>query len=164
MRSWPATSDGSASTASIRPSRSSRPVPPSGRATGPGDGSDRVPSPEEFRVGAGATGREEEHRGGFDAYVPGPDSRRVRLSLEPSTAWLVESIPSAGPPESVDGRIELEVFVGGDAWLERLLLRLGPDARVVHPEDYRSTGADAAARILARYRSTAPAEGSGTEG
>lgn len=111
-----------------------------------------------------STGREEEHRGGFDAYVPGPDSRRVRLSLEPSTAWLVESIPSAGPPESVDGRIELEVFVGGDAWLERLLLRLGPDARVVHPEEYRSTGADAAARILARYRSAAPAEGSGTEG
>jgi proteasome accessory factor C len=91
--------------------------------------------------------------GGFDPFVPGPDSRRVRLSLDPSTAWLVESIPSAGPPESVGDRVELEVFVGGDAWLERLLLRLGPDARVVHPEDYRGLRAEAAARILQRYRS-----------
>lgn len=90
--------------------------------------------------------------GGFDPFVPGPDSRRVRLSLDPSTAWLVESIPSAGPPESVDGRVELEVFVGGDAWLERLLLRLGPDARVVRPEEYRGLRAEAAARILQRYR------------
>ncbi len=83
--------------------------------------------------------------GGFDPFVPGPDSRRVRLSLDPSTAWLVESIPSTGPPESVDGRVELEVFVGGDAWLERLLLRLGPDALVVRPEEYRGLRAEAAA-------------------
>jgi proteasome accessory factor C len=95
----------------------------------------------------------------FDPFVPGPDSPRVRLSLDPSTAWLVESIPSAGPPESVDGRVELEVFVGGEAWLERLLLRLGPDARVLFPEEFRPLGAEAAARVLRRYR---PGAGSDT--
>jgi proteasome accessory factor C len=89
---------------------------------------------------------------GFAAFVPGPDSRRVRLSLQPSTAWLVESVPSAGPAEMVGGRIELELFVGGDAWLERLLLRLGPDARVVGPPEYLRLAADAATRILRRYR------------
>ena len=89
--------------------------------------------------------------GEFDAFVPGPDNRRVRLSLDPSAAWLVESIPSAGPLTEVDGRIELEVFVGGNAWLERLLLRLGPEARVVDPPEYRTLSQDAAARILARY-------------
>jgi predicted DNA-binding transcriptional regulator YafY len=88
---------------------------------------------------------------GFDVFVPGPDNRSVRLSLDPSTAWLVESIPSAGPVTEVDGRIEVEFFVGGHAWLERLLLRLGPDARVVEPPDYRNLAADAAARILRRY-------------
>jgi proteasome accessory factor C len=88
---------------------------------------------------------------GFDVFVPGPDNRRVRLSLDPSTAWLVDSIPSAGPVTEVDGRIEVEFFVGGHAWLERLLLRLGPDARVVEPPDYRDLAADAAARILRRY-------------
>jgi proteasome accessory factor C len=88
----------------------------------------------------------------FDTFVPGPDSRSVRISLDPSTAWLVESIPSVGPPVTVDGRVELQLFVGGDAWLERLLLRLGPDARVVDPPEYQSLAADAASRILRRYR------------
>ncbi len=88
----------------------------------------------------------------FEAFVPGPDSQSVRLSLEPSAAWLVESVPSAGPPELVDGRIEIDLFVGGDAWLERLLLRLGPDTRVVGPPEYLHLGADAASRILRRYR------------
>lgn len=89
----------------------------------------------------------------FHPFVPGPDSRRVRLSIDPATAWVVESVPSAGPPVEVDGRVELELFVGGAAWLERLLLRLGPDARVVEPEEYRALAGDAARRILRRYQS-----------
>jgi proteasome accessory factor C len=96
-------------------------------------------------------------RDGLEAFVPGPDSRKVRLSLDPSSAWLVESIPSAGVPETVDGRVELEVFVGGDAWLERLLLRVGPDGFVVDPPEAQSSGSRAAARILERYRAETPA-------
>jgi proteasome accessory factor C len=102
--------------------------------------------------GAGPTGVTEAPDQGFELFVPGPDSRRVRLSLEPATAWLVESIPASGPPEMVDGRLEIELFVGGDAWLERLLLRLGPDARVVEPPEYRSLAATAASRVLERYQ------------
>ena len=88
----------------------------------------------------------------LEPFVPGPDSRKVRISLDPATAWLVESIPGAGPVEPVGDRVEIEVFVGGDAWLERLLLRLGPDARVVDPPEYRTLAAEAAARVLERYR------------
>ncbi|MGH9081467.1 MAG: helix-turn-helix transcriptional regulator [Acidimicrobiales bacterium] len=88
----------------------------------------------------------------FAAYVPGPDSTKVRISLDPATAWLAESIPGAGPTETVGGRAEIEVFVGGDAWLERLLLRLGPGAHVVDPPEYRNLAAEAAARVLGRYR------------
>ena len=91
-------------------------------------------------------------RGGLEPFVPGPDSRRVRLSLDLSIVWLVESVPSAGAAEMVDGRIELEVFVGGDAWLERLLLRVGPDGFVVDPPDLQSLASTAASRILERYR------------
>ena len=90
----------------------------------------------------------------FGAFVPGPDHRRVRLSLDPSSAWLVESIPSAGQSTTVGGRIELELFVGGEAWLERLLLRLGPDAQVIDPPEARALAAAAATRILRRYQST----------
>ena len=89
--------------------------------------------------------------GTFDPFVPGPDSRRVRLSLDPATAWLVESLPATGPATEVEGRTEVELFVGGDAWLERLLLRLGPDARVVGPPEFRDLAADAAGRVLRRY-------------
>jgi len=39
----------------------------------------------------------------------------------------------------------------GTAWLERLLLKLGADARVVEPEAMRSVGADAARRLLEAY-------------
>jgi proteasome accessory factor C len=88
----------------------------------------------------------------LEPFVPGPDSRRVRISIDPSTAWLIESIPTVSPATEVKGRVEFEIFVGGDAWLERLLLRLGPDARVVDPPEYRSLGADAALRLLERYR------------
>jgi predicted DNA-binding transcriptional regulator YafY len=89
---------------------------------------------------------------GLEPYVPGPDSQKVRLSLDPSTAWLVESVPVTGPAKTADGRVEIEVFVGGDAWLERLLLRLGPEARVLDPPEYRTLAAEAAARVLERYR------------
>jgi len=41
--------------------------------------------------------------------------------------------------------------VSGLAWFERLLLQLGPDARVVSPSDLTDLAAVAAVRILARY-------------
>ncbi len=115
------------------------PTVPAGRAGG-------------SRSAADGSADDEMDTRGFEPFVPGPDARKVRLSVDPSSAWLLDSIPSAGPTERVDGRVEIEIFVGGDAWLERLLLRLGPDARVVGPAEYRQLAADAATRILRRYR------------
>ena len=88
---------------------------------------------------------------GFEAFVPGPDTRRVRLSLDPALAWMVESIPTVAPVERADDRLVVEVVVGGDAWLERLLLRLGTGATVVDPAEDAGLAAEAAARILLRY-------------
>ena len=89
-------------------------------------------------------------RGSLGAFVPGPDSRRVRITIDPSMAWLLETIPSARAGEK-DGGLLWEVFVGGDAWLERLLLRLGPGTAVVEPLEDQALASDAARRILARY-------------
>ncbi len=120
----------------------------------PPPGGGEVPGPEAPGGPDPSVGPGPRPRGGtFEAYVPGPDSGRVRLSLDPATAWLVESVPAVGPPTGVGDRVEVELFVGGEAWLERLLLRLGPDARVVEPEEYRSLGAEAAARVLRIYGS-----------
>jgi len=86
------------------------------------------------------------------AFVPGPDSRRVRVAVEPGMVWLLESIPSAVAVDPGARRPVWEVFVGGDAWLERLLLRLGPDAEVLDPIEDRRLAPEAAVRILGRYR------------
>jgi proteasome accessory factor C len=92
----------------------------------------------------------------YEPFVPGPDIRTVRLALDPSVAWVVESIPAVTPPEQSGDRIEVDVAVGGDAWLKRLLLRLGTAARVVGPPEAASLLGDAAGQILDRYRRSPP--------
>jgi hypothetical protein len=47
--------------------------------------------------------------------------------------------------------MEVVLAVSEPVWLERLLVRLGPEARVLGPEDARRAGGDAAQRVLARY-------------
>lgn len=94
---------------------------------------------------------------GFDAFVPGPDTRTVRLSVERSQAWMLDAVPTVEAPEPDDDRVAFEVVAGGDAWLERLLLRLGPGAQVVDPPEAAGLAAGAAARILRRYQGTSTA-------
>lgn len=123
-------------------------------ATGGPDGVARGGGPG-APAGGGAAGAEpavppDDHD--YAPFVPGPDARTVRLSLEPGAASTVESVPFAGPPERVGGRVEVDVVVGGSAWLERLLLRLGPTARVVGPPDDRGLAAEAAMRVLEHYQ------------
>jgi proteasome accessory factor C len=128
---------------------------------------DRIASAEISQSDAASAGGGEKEHGSdaestgkdadaFEPFVPGPDARRVRLSVGRSSAWLIDSIPSASPATTVGEREEIEVFVAGDAWLERLLLRLGPDARVIEPPDDAERGADAAKRILKRYGTQSP--------
>lgn len=100
-------------------------------------------------AGAGSVG---DGSAAVGAFVPGPDSRRVRIAADRSMAWLLESVPSAVEVGEEGDRPVWEVFVAGDAWLERLLLRLGPDAVVVDPVEDGDLAPEAAARILARYR------------
>jgi proteasome accessory factor C len=113
---------------------------------------DRINSAEVTDAPGVGPDRPPEGGPGTSAFVPGADHRKVRLSLDPAAARQIESVPTAGPPTTVAGRLEVEVFVGGEAWLERLLLGLGPDARVLEPADDRNVAADAARRVLERYR------------
>jgi proteasome accessory factor C len=95
---------------------------------------------------------------GFETFVPGPDTRTVRLSVDRAMAWMLESISATEPAEpaeaagEVGDRLVIDVVVGGDAWLERLLLRLGPSAEVIDPAEDAGMAAEAATRILRRYR------------
>lgn len=88
-----------------------------------------------------------------EAFVPGPGAVVVRLLLDPEAAWVADSVPVLLVEPRPGGRREVSLAVGGSAWLERLLLQVGPHARVLDPPELASVGAGAARRVLARYRS-----------
>jgi len=81
---------------------------------------------------------------GFDAptdkleltvYRARPDDPRVTLELAPSARWVVEQYPTELVTEAHGGRVRVTLAVSERAWLERLLLRLGPAAEIVTGDD-----------------------------
>ncbi len=88
-----------------------------------------------------------------DAFVPGPGAVPVRLALDAGGAWVADSLPVLEVIPGRDGALSVTLAVGGTAWLERLLLQLGPHARVLDPPEFLDSGRRAARRVLARYRS-----------
>jgi proteasome accessory factor C len=119
-------------------------------------GADRV-----FRVdrvrSTRRTGRpvEPHDRGSDDeaelVYRAGPDDLRVRLRLEPEAAWVADSLPTEARKERARGRVEVVLPVSGDAFLERLLLGLGPAATILGPPEATAIVTAAARRVLDRY-------------
>lgn len=90
--------------------------------------------------------------GGDLVYRPRPDDPRVTLRLAPDADWVVESYPHESAKRRRDGSVDVVLAVSEPAWLERLLLALGPRATVVAPAAATGTASGAAARVLARYR------------
>jgi proteasome accessory factor C len=84
-------------------------------------------------------------------YHPSADDPRVTLQLAPSAEWVVESHPHESAVQRKDGSWKVVLAVSEPAWLERLLLALGPAATVTAPPGLTDLGARAAARIRARY-------------
>jgi proteasome accessory factor C len=84
------------------------------------------------------------------AFDPRPDDPRVVVDLAPRVRWVVEQYPVEAVEEGADGTIRATLAVSAPAWLERLLLRLGPDATVVSGPPH--VARQAAARVLGRYR------------
>jgi proteasome accessory factor C len=87
-----------------------------------------------------------------DMFVPGPGAYEVHLELGPGADWVAESIPVRQVQRDDDGTVtDLVVDVAGLAWFERLLLQLGPAARVMSPPELTGLVGDAARRVLERY-------------
>lgn len=86
------------------------------------------------------------------AFRPAPADVRVTVSLPPSARWVAESYPTESVEELKSGRLHVVLAVSARAFLERILLSVGPQARVLTPKSWRGVGADAARRVLARYR------------
>jgi proteasome accessory factor C len=88
---------------------------------------------------------------GAAIFNPRPSDRRVTLLLNASAAWVAESYPVESVEETPEGRLRVVLVASERAWLERLLLRLGPAAEVVDPAEVRVEAAEAARRLLKRY-------------
>ncbi len=92
-------------------------------------------------------------------FHPRADDPTVRLRLAPSAAWVAETYPCEAAVRHDDGSSTVTLVVTARPWLERLLLRLGPEVEILDdgpsgpstpiPADL---AARAAARVLERYR------------
>lgn len=86
-------------------------------------------------------------------FQPDEDDPRVVLDLEPSAAWVAEAYPVEGVEERSEGVLRVRLAVAANAWFERLLVGLGPQATVVEaPAELQDAGQRASGRILDRYR------------
>jgi len=84
-------------------------------------------------------------------YHPRPDDLRVTLRLAPSARWVPETYPTEKVVDEPGGGCTVTLAVSERAFLDRLLLALGPAGEVIAPREERDAGARAARRLLARY-------------
>jgi proteasome accessory factor C len=85
-----------------------------------------------------------------EVFHPAPDDPVIVLDLDPPARWIAEQYPNDDVAVGPDGALRVTLRSGQRAWLERLLLRAGPFARVA--EGDQTIGPDAARRLLGRYR------------
>ena len=102
---------------------------------------ERDPAPDGQELGGGAP----------DWFADG-GLPRVTLRLAPAATWVVERYPVDEVADAGAGLVEARFPVASQRWLERLLLRLGPDAEVLEPEEWRTLGGEVARRVLAALR------------
>ncbi|HVF33015.1 MAG TPA: WYL domain-containing protein [Acidimicrobiales bacterium] len=83
----------------------------------------------------------------------GADSVEVTLRLPDAARWVAEAYEplEVAVLEDGTGHFRIRLAVAGERWLERLLLRVGPEAVVEAPTEWQDVGPAAARRLLARY-------------
>jgi proteasome accessory factor C len=88
----------------------------------------------------------------LDLFHADDEDPRVVLDLPPSASWVRETYPVESADVAADGSSRVTLAVSAAPWLERLLIGLGPSARVAEgPPELVDGARRAAARILARY-------------
>jgi proteasome accessory factor C len=84
-------------------------------------------------------------------FQPSPDDMLATLDLAPSARWVADYYPHEGAEDLDDGGLRVRLRVGDPAWLVRLALRLGPQARIVIPTDVAERVRREAERALDAY-------------
>ncbi len=84
-------------------------------------------------------------------FVRSPESGSVELALDDSARWVADQFPVESRAERPDGRLVVRLGVSEFAWLDRLVLQLGPAAEIIAaPASWKGRAASAI-RVLARY-------------
>ncbi|MGQ0680269.1 MAG: helix-turn-helix transcriptional regulator [Actinomycetota bacterium] len=84
-------------------------------------------------------------------YFQSPQAVEVTLEIAPGANWVCDYYPLLSQEVLADGWTRIRLSAGGMAWLERLLLRLGPEVRVVEPESLNSRLKTTACAMAKRY-------------
>jgi proteasome accessory factor C len=84
-------------------------------------------------------------------FVPSEHDLQAVIEISPAAAWVRETTPFEKADELPDGWVRLTLRTPHFAWLERLLLHLGPDARRIDPPELAQGVKELAKRALERY-------------
>ena len=80
------------------------------------------------------------------------DTTPVTLDLDREARWIVEYYPVEAVRTRRGGRLEVDLLIADERWLQRLLLRLAPHARVLSPSELHDRFLESARSTLSLYR------------
>jgi len=86
-----------------------------------------------------------------DGVFGGEEATLVTLRLQPQARWMEEYYSVEAVRPRPEGGSEVDLQVGDERWLQRLLLRLTPYAEVLSPAHYGDGAGVAIRRALALY-------------
>jgi len=84
-------------------------------------------------------------------FTPGPGDLLAIVDLSASARWPADHYPVESTEELAGGGLRMALYATGTAWLRRLLLGLGGDARVAGPAALVTEIHDAATKALTPY-------------
>ena len=89
---------------------------------------------------------------GNEAFTGGEKAPIVTIEMPNSSRWMIEPLQASVKDDG--SNLIVEMPVSSTIFLERLMLRLGPDARVVSRGSFSSVASLAAQRLLSRYETS----------
>ena len=79
------------------------------------------------------------------------DTTPVTLGLDREARWIVEYYPVEAVRTRRGGALEVDLLIADERWLQRLLLRLAPHARVISPPELQIGFLEGARTTLSLY-------------
>jgi proteasome accessory factor C len=110
---------------------------------------DMTPTGETFEL---PDGFDPGRAAGTGLFVPSPRDLEVTLDLGPAAGWVMEVTPHDKAELQKDGWTRMSLRTPHLEWLERLVLRLGSDVRVIAPNELSQRVNATARNALERYR------------